>query len=89
MERERAKKQHNCLVEALGKDLGLEEQNLIRVRRDEKVAAFRRHRLKKHTRTNSNSYHRQHRTASSSQGREGCVGVHSAPWEFILPTCVF
>ena len=40
MERERAKKQHNCLVEALGKDLGLEEQNLIRVRRDEKVAAL-------------------------------------------------
>ena len=40
MEREGAKKQHNCLVEALGKDLVLEEQNLIRVRRNEKVAAL-------------------------------------------------
>ena len=60
------------------KDLRLEERPLIRGRRDEKVAAFRRHGLKKHARTNSKPYHRQHRTASNKGGGRGEGGVWGA-----------
>ena len=86
-----AEPRNNTIVERLWEtDFGQEAKHLIRVRRDEGVAAFRRHGVKKHARTSSKPYHRQHRTASNKGGgrREG-GGVRSAPWEFIIPTCFF